>query len=157
MSMQYIVRLGTVIDDPELRVTNTGRSVTNFRIAQSQRRRNEAGEWETVNAYYAQAVAWDDTREYGKPWAQLAAQLRKQDRVALEGFDRTRNYTDRDGNKRSVHEFIVTGIYRQLSENTGSGSMGSNGTHTDPWNNTPPAGDGFTAGNDDDGGVQPPF
>lgn len=92
-------RLGS---DPELRNTPTGVEVATVNIAVDRDRKDANGEcqsdWVTI-------VAWRHT-------AKFLAQYFQKGRVAIvEGRLQMRNYTDKEGNKRTAAEVVADNIY----------------------------------------------
>lgn len=96
-SVNKVTLLGNVGAPPELRYTNSGKPVVRLRIATSERRAKDAPEqteWHTV-------TAWDQL-------AELANRLlQKGSKVYVEGRLQTREYNDRDGNKRMATEIVA--------------------------------------------------
>jgi single-strand DNA-binding protein len=86
-----VILIGRLGADPELRQTQSGKSVCNFSLATNERRGGEdAVEWHKITAWERQA--------------ELANQyLQKGRQVAVEGSIRTRSY-EADGQTRYVTE-----------------------------------------------------
>jgi single-strand DNA-binding protein len=94
-SVNKAVILGNVGKDPEIRYTQSGKAVTNFSVACSEK----YGEKETTE--WINVVAWDKL-------AELCGQLvGKGSKVYVEGKIQTREYTDKDGNKRWSTEIVA--------------------------------------------------
>ena len=96
-AVNKVILLGNLGKDPEVRYTKSGKAVTSFSIATSERAGrdgNERTEWHNI-------VAWDKL-------AELCGKLvRKGNKVYVEGRLQTREYTDRDGNKRWSTEVVA--------------------------------------------------
>ena len=90
---------GRLCADPELRRTNSGTAVCSFRVAWS----------ETINdretKLFLNCVAWQGTAEM------ICKYFRKGKELAVEGRLSTREYDDRDGNRRSVTEMTVDMVH----------------------------------------------
>lgn len=86
---------GRLTKDPELRQTQSGVPVASFTVAWSERR----GETETK--LFLNCVAWRNTGEF------IAKYFTKGQEILVEGSLSTRDYTDRDGNKRTSTELTV--------------------------------------------------
>ena len=93
-----VILVGNLGRDPEVRYTADGKPVANFTMATTERwsdassgERKEKTEWHRI-------VVW------GKQ-AEIAGEfLRKGRQVYVEGSLQTREWTDRDGNKRQTTE-----------------------------------------------------
>lgn len=107
------VLMGRLVADPELRQTPTGVPVATFRIAVDRDLKNkETGEKE---ADFINVVAWRSTAEF------VSRYFSKGRMVIVEGRLQTRNYTDRDGNKRTAVEVVADNIYFGDSKRDGDG------------------------------------
>ena len=96
-SVNKVILIGNLGRDPELRYTKNGQAVANFSLATTDSyggrdgQREERTEWHRI-------VAWAKT-------AELCAQyLAKGRSVYIEGQLRTREWEDKDGNKRQTTE-----------------------------------------------------
>jgi single-strand DNA-binding protein len=87
--------LGNLGKDIEVRYTQSGKAVTNFSVATEEGSgENKKTEWHTV-------VAWDKL-------AELCGKLiGKGNKVYVEGRLQTREYDDKDGNKRWSTEIVA--------------------------------------------------
>jgi single-strand DNA-binding protein len=89
--------VGNLVDDPELRFTNTGTPVTNLRVAVTQRIQQD-GEWRDGDTSFLRVNVWRGQAEH------LADSLSKGDRVMVTGRLRQRSWETPEGEKRSVAE-----------------------------------------------------
>jgi single-strand DNA-binding protein len=89
--------VGNLVDDPELRLTNTGTAVANLRVAVIQRIQQD-GEWRDGDTSFFKVNVWRDQAEH------LAESLSKGDRVMVTGRLRQRSWETPEGDKRSVTE-----------------------------------------------------
>jgi single-strand DNA-binding protein len=90
--------VGNLVDDPELRFTNNGTPVVNFRVAVTQRVQ-EGGAWRDGETTFFRVNVWRDQATH------LAdSLLRKGDRVMVLGRLRQRSWETPDGERRSVAE-----------------------------------------------------
>ncbi len=135
-SVNKVILIGNLGKDPEKRVTGTGQTVTNFNIATSERWRNSANEpqerteWHRVVVWGAQAESCAQYLSKGRP-------------VYVEGRLQTRQWDDKDGNKRYTTEVVAQRV-QFLGSPTGAKSTGeSYGTNapTPASNTTPDFGD----------------
>ena len=100
--MNYIVLVGNLTDDPELRYTQSGAAVANFTVAVSHRSKNN-GEWQDVNDGFFRCTAWRSNAE------NAAQTLKKGMRVFVTGKLVQRTF-EVEGNKRTVVEIQVTHV-----------------------------------------------
>jgi single-strand DNA-binding protein len=89
--------VGNLVDDPELRFTNTGIAVANMRVAVTQRIQQD-GEWRDGDTSFLKVNVWRGQAEH------LADSLAKGDRVMVTGRLRQRSWETPEGDKRSVTE-----------------------------------------------------
>ena len=102
-SLNKVMLIGHLGRDPELRYTPDGVPVASFSLATSESwtdkngSRQEHTEWHNI-------VAWNKLADLSKRY------MAKGRQVYVEGRIRSRDYTDRDGNKRRATEIIATQI-----------------------------------------------
>ena len=101
--LNKVMLIGNLGADPELRFTQNGTAVANFRIACTRSytnrdgERTEATEWVTI-------VAWRGLAE------NVGQYLSKGRPVYVEGRLQTRQWEDRDGNNRYTTEVVANDI-----------------------------------------------
>jgi single-strand DNA-binding protein len=88
---------GNLVEDPELRFTNTGIPVANLRVAVTQRIQHD-GHWRDAETNFFKVKVWRGQAEH------LADSLGKGDRVMVTGRLRQRSWETPEGDKRSVTE-----------------------------------------------------
>ncbi len=130
MSDNTITLVGNLTRDPELRFTTTGRGVASFGIAVG-RRYQVNGEWQEQTSFF-NVTAWGQLGE------NAAASLTKGARVVVTGRLEQREYTTRDGDKRTAIDVIADELGPSLrwataqvertpkSDNPSAGTRGSN-------------------------------
>lgn len=96
--LNVAVLMGRLTADPELRTTTSGTSVATARIAVERNFKNKNGDRETD---FITIAAWRGTADLLCKW------FHKGDMVAVHGSIQTRNYEDRDGNKRTAVEVVA--------------------------------------------------
>jgi single-strand DNA-binding protein len=120
--------VGNLVDDPELRFTNTGTAVANLRVAVTQRVQHN-GQWRDGETSFFRVDCWRDQAEH------LADSLGKGDRVMVTGRLRQRSWETPEGDKRSVTEieadevgaslkFATAKVERATSRGTGDRATG---------------------------------
>ncbi len=96
-SVNKVILIGNLGRDPEVRYTQNGTAVANFTMATSDRWTDQSGE-------RRERTEWHRIVVWGKQ-AEIAGEyLRKGRQVYVEGSLQTREWTDREGNKRYTTE-----------------------------------------------------
>lgn len=90
---------GRLCADPEMRRTQNGTAVCSFRVAWSETIKDRE------TKLFLNCVAWQGTAEM------ICKYFRKGKELAVEGRLSTREYDDRDGNRRSVTEMTVDRVH----------------------------------------------
>ena len=99
MADNTVTLVGNLTRDPELRFTATGRGVASFGIAVG-RRYQVNGEWQEQTSFF-NVTAWGQLGE------NAAASLTKGSRIIVTGRLEQREYTTREGDKRTVVDVIA--------------------------------------------------
>src|SRR6266516_4680442 len=68
-SDNFTVQVGNLTDDPELRFTQNGTPVTNFRLAVNQRIKDADGTWRDGETNFFRVNAWPDEAAPSLRWA----------------------------------------------------------------------------------------
>ncbi len=97
MSVNKVILVGNVGKDPEIRHLDSGVSVANFPLATSESYTAKNGEKVTTTEWH-NIVLWRGLAEVAEKYVTKGRQL------YIEGRIRTRNYDDKDGNKRYITE-----------------------------------------------------
>lgn len=100
--LNRICLMGRIVADPELKSTASGISVTTFRIAVDRNYVAKGGE---RKADFFDIVAWKATAEF------ICRNFTKGSLIALDGVLQSREYTAKDGQKRSVIEIHSENVY----------------------------------------------
>lgn len=109
--MNTICLMGRLTADPELRSTQSGVAVTSFTLAVE---RDYTPKGQDKQADFIPVVAWRQTAEF------VCKYFRKGQRAALTGSLQTRQYTGRDGSKRTAYEVVAEHVYFAESKNGGA-------------------------------------
>lgn len=112
--LNKVILMGRFATDPELRHTQSGTPVCSFRLAVERDFKDKDGSRQTD---WLDCVAWKGTAEF------ISRYFSKGRLVVVEGSLQTRNWTDKEGNKRISVETIVSSAWFADSkkENTTSG------------------------------------
>ena len=89
--LNHITIMGRLVRDPELRHTQSGIPVCTFRIANDRDYISQGGERETD---FFDVTAWRGVGEF------VSKYFTKGRMITVDGQLQTRNWTDRDGNRR---------------------------------------------------------
>ena len=101
--LNHIVIMGRLARDPELRRTGSGIAVTSFRLAVDRDfAPKDGGERETD---WIDCVAWRQTGEF------VSKYFTKGRMAVVSGRLQIRNWTDKDGGKRSSAEVVAENVY----------------------------------------------
>ena len=98
--MNKVFLIGNLIKDPELRTTNSGKSVCTFSIAVNRRKDKDGNS----TADFFSIVAW---RQLAELCGKYLAKGRK---VSVVGELQNRSYEANDGTKRHVTEIVANEI-----------------------------------------------
>jgi single-strand DNA-binding protein len=102
MSLNKVILIGNAGKDPDVRYFDNGNAVANFTLATSERGYKlangtevpERTEWHNI-------VATRDRAQFAEKY------VKKGSLLYVEGKIRTRNYDDKDGNKRYITEIFA--------------------------------------------------
>ena len=98
--MNSVQIMGNLARDPVIRATKTGHSVASFTVAVNHNYTTQHGEQRELTDWI-NVVAWGPLAEA------VGNQLKKGDRVFVEGRYSTRSYEAQDGSRRYVTEVIA--------------------------------------------------
>ncbi len=99
-AINKVILIGNLGRDPELRQTQGGQSVAEFSLATTEKWRDRNGEQQERTEWH-RIVVWG-------PQAETAAKyLSKGRSVYVEGRLQYRDWTDKDGNKRTTTEIVA--------------------------------------------------
>ena len=101
--LNHITLMGRLVRDPELRRTGSGVAVASFRIAVDRDYSpKDGGE---RKADFIDCVAWRQTGEF------ISKYFAKGRMIVVDGKLEMRDWTDKEGNKRTSAEVIVENAY----------------------------------------------
>lgn len=102
-SVNKVILIGNLGADPELRHTPSGQAVATLRIAT-----NEV--WKDKNGQDQERTEWHRVIVWGKMGERCAEYLAKGRPVYIEGRLQTREWMDKEGNKRYTTEIIASTV-----------------------------------------------
>lgn len=116
-----VILTGRLTGDPELKTTPSGVSVTSFSIAVDRRyKQGEDRQTDFINI-----VAWRSAAEF------ITKYFKKGSLIGLEGSIQTRNYTDKNGNKRTAFEVVAKEVQFVESKKADTQDSGAGFTNAD--------------------------
>ncbi len=143
-----VILIGNLGRDPELRYTQGGQAVVNFTLATSENWTDKSGE-------KVERTEWHRIVVWGRVGELCAQYLSKGRTVYIEGRIQTREWEDKDGNKRFTTEInaqtvqFLGGPRGDSDSGSGPGGGGSGGPNRGPSSSSGP-------GPDDGMGSGPP-
>jgi single-strand DNA-binding protein len=128
MTVNKVILIGNLGKDAELRNTTSGMQIASLRLATTDRRKDSAGQW-TDHTEWHSVVAFDKLADLMERFGKKGKPL------YVEGRIQTREYTDKDGQKRWSTEIIAGEIRllggREDSDSVGPDRSGHNRPETD--------------------------
>lgn len=120
--LNRIIIMGRLARDPELRRTQTGTPVVSFRLAvdrdfKDKNTGEKATDWIDV-------VAWRNTAEFVQRY------FTKGRMAVVEGRLQIRDWTDKEGGKRTTAEVVADNVYFGDSKRDGDGGYQTSGYAT---------------------------
>ena len=106
MSVNKVMLVGRLGRDPETRFTSSGQAVANFSVATDETYKDRAGERQKRTEWH-KIVVWGKQAEIAQKY------LHKGSLVFIEGRIQSREWQDKEGNKRTSFE-IVCNNFRML-------------------------------------------
>ena len=100
MSVNKVLLIGNLGKDPEVRFTPGGKAVGRFPLATSEL-------WNDQDGQRQERTEWHNVVVWGKQAETCGQYLSKGRQVFVEGSIRTRQYDDKDGNRRYMTEVIA--------------------------------------------------
>lgn len=121
-SVNKVILIGNLGQDPEVRSFQNGGKVVNLRIATSE-------QWKDRNSGERQErTQWHSVAIFSEPLARIAEQyLRKGSKVYLEGQLETRKWQDQSGQDRYTTEVVLRPFSGNLTLLDGRGEGGGGG------------------------------
>ena len=108
---------GRLAAKPDLKSTQNGKSVCNFRLAVTRPRVKDTTDW-------IPCTAWNQNAEFLSKYAE------KGNRVGVTGVLTSREYEDKEGNRRTMYEVLCDSVELLDSRSTTSLSAPAKATET---------------------------
>jgi single-strand DNA-binding protein len=119
MSVNKVILVGRLGRDPETRFTGAGQAVANFSVATDESYKSRSGERQKHTEWH-KIVVWGKQAEIAQQY------LKKGSLVFIEGRIQTREWQDKEGQKRTSFEIVATN-FRMLGGRTEGASAGMGG------------------------------
>lgn len=138
--LNVVAIMGRLVADPELKTTSAGINVCTFRIACD---RSFAQQGQQRQADFIDVVAWRHNADF------LCKYFAKGSMVAVQGRLQTRQYQDRNGNKRTAVEVVADSLSFAGSSKKPGGQAVDEGGEAPPSDYRDPA-PAYSQGDADD-------
>jgi single-strand DNA-binding protein len=130
MSVNKVILVGYLGRDPETRFTSSGQAVANFSLATDESYKDRAGERQKRTEWH-RIVVWGKQAEIAQKY------LHKGSLVFVEGRIQTRQWDDRQGQKRTSFD-IVCNNFRMLGGRGEAGGRAAPAAEPDADQSAPP-------------------
>jgi single-strand DNA-binding protein len=117
MSVNKVILVGRLGKDPETRYTGAGQAVCNFSLATDESFKDRNGERQKRTEWH-KIVIWAKQAEIAQQYLKKGAQ------IYLEGRIQSREWTDKEGQKRTSYEIVATN-FRMLGSRSDSMAAGA--------------------------------
>lgn len=115
MSVNKVILVGRLGKDPETRYTSGGQAVCNFSLATDETFKDKSGERQKRTEWH-RIVIWAKQAEIAQQYLKKGAQ------IYLEGRIQSREWTDKENQKRTSYEIVATNFRMLGSKSDSSGS-----------------------------------
>jgi single-strand DNA-binding protein len=119
MSVNKVILVGRLGRDPETRYTGGGQAVANFSMATDESYKDKNGERQKRTEWH-KIVVWSKLAEIAQQY------LKKGSLLYLEGRLQTREWQDKEGQKRTTTEIVATN-FRMLGGRAEGAAAGGGG------------------------------
>ena len=119
MSVNKVILVGRLGRDPETRYTGGGQAVANFSLATDESYKDRNGERQKRTEWH-KIVVWGKQAEIAQQY------LKKGSLVFIEGRIQSREWQDKEGQKRTSFE-IVANNFRMLGGRSDAAAAGAGG------------------------------
>jgi len=138
MSVNKVILVGRLGRDPETRYTGGGQAVANFSVATDETYKDKAGERQKRTEWH-KIVVWGKQAEIAQQY------LKKGSLIFIEGRIQSREWQDKEGQKRTSFEIVASNFRMLGGRGDGGGSGGGGGSvgggRAEEHDQSAPAGD----------------
>jgi single-strand DNA-binding protein len=128
MSVNKVILVGRLGRDPETRFTSGGQAVANFSVATDETYKDKSGERQKRTEWH-KIVVWGKQAEIAQQY------LKKGSLLFIEGRIQSREWQDKEGQKRTSFEIVATN-FRMLGgrgDGMAAGAGGGGGGRSDDF------------------------
>jgi single-strand DNA-binding protein len=118
MSVNKVILVGRLGRDPETRYTGGGQAVANFSVATDESYKDKNGERQKRTEWH-KIVVWSKLAEIAQQY------LKKGSLLYLEGRLQTREWQDKEGQKRTTTEIVATNFRMLGGRSEGAAAAGA--------------------------------
>lgn len=115
-----VIMIGRLVADPEMRTTQNGTSVVSARIAVDRPRSKDGDK----KSDFFNVVAWRQNAEF------ISRYFSKGKLIGIEGSLQTREYTDKEGNQRTVFEIVADRAFFVEAKGSAAADVSTKGVST---------------------------
>jgi len=120
MSVNKVILVGNLGRDPETRYTGGGQAVANFSVATSETYKDKNGERQKRTEWH-KIVVWGKQAEIAQQY------LKKGSLIFIEGRIQSREWQDKEGQKRTSFEIVANNFRMLGGRSEGAGARSSGG------------------------------
>jgi single-strand DNA-binding protein len=120
MSVNKVILVGRLGRDPETRFTGGGQAVANFSVATDETYKDKNGERQKRTEWH-KIVVWGKQAEIAQQY------LKKGSLIFIEGRIQSREWQDKEGQKRTSFEIVATNFRMLGGRGDGGGGGASRG------------------------------
>jgi len=120
MSVNKVILVGRLGRDPETRYTGGGQAVANFSVATDETYKDKNGERQKRTEWH-KIVVWGKQAEIAQQY------LKKGSLIFIEGRIQSREWQDKEGQKRTSFEIVASNFRMLGGRGDGGGSSGGGG------------------------------
>lgn len=124
MSVNKVILVGRLGRDPETRYTGGGQAVANFSVATDETYKDRNGEKQKRTEWH-KIVVWGKQAEIAQQY------LKKGSLVFIEGRIQSREWQDKEGQKRTSFEIVANNFRMLGGRGDGGGARGGGGDAED--------------------------
>jgi single-strand DNA-binding protein len=122
MTVNKVILVGNLGADPELRTSQGGSPIASLRLATSERRKDKEGNW-------SDHTEWHRVVVFGRTADNVGKFCKKGKQIYVEGRLSTREWQDKEGNRRWTTEVVADDVrfLGGAGERSGGGGYGGGG------------------------------
>jgi single-strand DNA-binding protein len=120
MSVNKVILVGRLGRDPETRYTGGGQAVANFSVATDETYKDKAGDRQKRTEWH-KIVVWGKQAEIAQQY------LKKGSLIFIEGRIQSREWQDKEGQKRTSFEIVASNFRMLGGRGDGAAGVGSTG------------------------------